>query len=102
MRADGTVGEFKLYQGPRGRARTFRVLSEDGGFRVEGEQLELIVSQIDLDDDPSVLRLQRQFRRLGVEAALIAAGAEAGSEVEIAGQLFTFFPDSDGNDAEQG
>jgi GTP-binding protein len=102
MRADGALGEFKLYQGPRGRARTFRVLSEEGGFRVEGEQLERLVSQIDLDDDPSVLRLQRQFRRLGVEAALIAAGAEAGSEVEIAGQLFTFFPDSDGSDEGQG
>jgi GTP-binding protein len=95
LRAKGEVGEFKLYQGPRGRARTFQVLSEEGVYRVEGEQLERLVSQIDLDDDPSVLRLQRQFRRLGVEAALIAAGAEAGSEVEIGGQLFTFFPDTD-------
>ncbi|HVD04329.1 MAG TPA: GTPase ObgE [Candidatus Dormibacteraeota bacterium] len=91
-------GEFRLYQGPSGKDRTFKVVAGDGMMRVEGESVERLVRTTDLDDDSSVLRLQRQLVRLGVEAALLAAGATPGSDVEIAGQTFSFFPESVASD----
>ncbi|HUY55583.1 MAG TPA: GTPase ObgE [Candidatus Nanopelagicaceae bacterium] len=90
----GNARDFKLYQGPRGGDRRFKVVVVDGAYRVEGVALERLVSTTDLDDESSVLRLQRQLRRLGVEAALAAAGATAGVEVEIGGAAFTFFPEA--------
>ncbi len=93
-RPGGEVGEFKLYQGPRGEDRSFKVVAFDGTLRVEGAGLARLVNTTDLDDESSVLRLQRQFRRLGVEAALSAAGAKAGMDVEIGGAVFTFFPEA--------
>jgi len=47
----------------------------------------------DMADDAAVMRLQNQLVRLGVEAALSAAGVEPGAEVVIADQVFTFFPE---------
>jgi GTP-binding protein len=89
----GEARDFKLYQGPRGADRRFEVTVVDGVYRVEGAGLDRLVSTTDLDDESSVLRLQRQFRKLGVEAALSAAGATAGVEVEVGGAGFTFFPE---------
>ncbi|MHB1526024.1 MAG: GTPase ObgE [Candidatus Dormibacteria bacterium] len=94
LRPGGEASDFKLYQGPRGEDRSFKVVALDGILRVEGAGLERLVNTTDLDDESSVLRLQRQFRRLGVEAALSAAGATAGMDVEIGGAVFTFFPES--------
>ena len=92
-RAGGDARDFKLYQGPRGGDRSFKVVTTEGVYRVEGVGLERLVNTTDLDDESSVLRLQRQFRRLGVEAALTAAGATAGVDVEIGGAVFAFFPE---------
>ncbi len=92
-------GEFRLYQGPTGRETAFKVVAGEGMMRVEGEAVERLVRTTDLDDDSSVLRLQRQLLRLGVEAALVAAGAQPGSDVEIAGQTFSFFPEDVARDS---
>jgi GTP-binding protein len=98
-RADGG---FRLYQGPRGLSREFSVDREGEGFRVAGESLERLIAVTDLDDDSSVLRLQRQLVRIGVEKALLRAGAREGDEVQIGNEAFTFFPEPDPERAQVG
>jgi GTP-binding protein len=88
-------GGFRLYRGPRGLSREFSVDREGEGFRVVGEALERLIAVTDLDDDSSVLRLQRQLVRIGVETALLRAGAKEGDEVQIGEEAFTFYPDPD-------
>jgi GTP-binding protein len=88
-------GGFRLYQGPRGLSRDFSVDREGEGFRVAGESLERLIAVTDLDDDSSVLRLQRQLVKIGVERALLRAGAQEGDEVQIGNEAFTFYPDPD-------
>ncbi len=90
-----TAGEFRLYRGPAGLGREFRVNRVDAGFLVEGEWLERQVDRVDLDDSASVLRLQRLLRRSGVERALAVAGATAGDEVTIGHASFTYLPDEE-------
>lgn len=90
---DAEAGGFHLYQGPPGVSREFSVERVGDAFRVAGESLERLIAVTDLDDDSSVLRLQRQLARIGVEAALIRAGAEDGDEVQIGAESFTFYPD---------
>jgi GTP-binding protein len=89
----GDAGGFHLYQGPPGWSREFSVERVGETFRVAGESLERLVAVTDLDDDSSVLRLQRQLVRIGVEAALIRAGAQEGDEIQIGAEAFTFYPD---------
>ncbi|MFZ0995387.1 MAG: GTPase ObgE [Candidatus Dormiibacterota bacterium] len=91
----GAEGGFRLYRGPRGLSREFSVDREGEGFRVAGESLERLIAVTDLDDDSSVLRLQRQLARIGVERALLRAGAREGDEVQIGSEAFTFYPDPD-------
>jgi GTP-binding protein len=62
---------------------------------VVGESLERLIAVTDLDDDSSVLRLQRQLAKIGVERALLLAGAQEGDEVQIGEEAFTFYPDPD-------
>ncbi|MFZ0169108.1 MAG: GTPase ObgE [Candidatus Dormiibacterota bacterium] len=93
--APGAEGGFRLYRGPRGLSREFSVDREEGGFRVVGESLERLIAVTDLDDDSSVLRLQRQLVKIGVERALLLAGAKEGDEVQIGDDSFTFYPDPD-------
>jgi GTPase len=88
-------GGFRLYRGPRGLSREFSVDREGDGFRVVGESLERLIAVTDLDDDASVLRLQRQLVRIGVERALLGAGAREGDEIQIGDEAFTFYPDPD-------
>jgi len=86
-------GGFRLYQGPRGLSRDFRVDRQGESFRVAGESLERLIAVTDLDDDSSVIRLQRQLARIGVELALLRAGAREGDEVQIGDEAFTFYPE---------
>jgi GTP-binding protein len=88
-------GGFRLYRGPRGLSRDFFVDREGEGFRVAGESLERLIAVTDLDDDSSVLRLQRQLVKIGVERALLRAGAKEGDEVQIGNEAFNFYPDPD-------
>lgn len=90
----GRAGGFRLYQGPRGLSRQFSVSRVGDSFRVAGESLERLIAVTDLDDDSSLLRLQRQLARIGVELALRRAGAKEGDEVRIGDEAFTFYPES--------
>ena len=76
-----------------GRAR-FTVSREGRGFRVTGREVERWVVEADLEDEDTVLQLQRRLVREGVERQLAAAGARRGDEVLIADKAFEFLPET--------
>ncbi len=61
----------------------FTITQEGDAFRVRGEKPERWVRQTDFSNDEAVGYLADRLARLGVEEALVKAGAEAGAEVRI-------------------
>ncbi|MET7934067.1 GTPase ObgE [Streptomyces sp. NPDC005322] len=61
----------------------FKVIAEEGFYRVLGEKPERWVRQTDFANDEAVGYLADRLGRLGVEAELTKAGARAGDEVVI-------------------
>ncbi len=57
--------------------------SDEPYYRVTGERPERWVRQTDFSNDEAVGYLADRLARLGVEQALLAAGAQAGSMVVI-------------------
>lgn len=68
------------------RERSFHVeqIASDV-WRVSGKAIERMVVQTDWENDEAILYLQHRFARLGVDAALIKAGAHNGDTVQILG-----------------
>ena len=64
----------------------FTVRAEGKAFRVRGEKPERWVRQTDFSNDEAVGYLADRLARLGVEEALLEAGATAGAEVRIGPQ----------------
>ena len=64
----------------------FVVVREGTAFRIKGERPERWVRQTDFSNDEAVGYLADRLARLGVEAALLEAGATAGCEVRIGSQ----------------
>ena len=81
------VWEHKREQ--RDKKYTIRKLS-DGIFRVEGPQIERMVVQTDWENEEALAFLQHRFGRMGLEKALIEAGAVNGDEIRIVGRAFEF------------
>ncbi|MEV6128009.1 GTPase ObgE [Streptomyces violaceusniger] len=61
----------------------FRVVAEEGFYRVLGEKPERWVRQTDFANDEAVGYLADRLARLGVEGELMKAGAHSGDEVVI-------------------
>jgi GTP-binding protein len=76
------LAEARVVLRPR-PADEFEVVHEGGVFRVIGQRVERIVVMTDLDSPESVDYLQRTLSRLGVTAALAAAGAKTGDTVRF-------------------
>ena len=64
----------------------FAVTREGERFRVRGVRPERWVRQTDFANDEAVGFLADRLARLGVEAKLVALGAEPGDEVVIGGE----------------
>ena len=64
----------------------------NGGFLVRGERPERWVRQTAFDNDEAVGYLADRLARLGVEDALVAAGATPGAAVTIGGVTFDWEP----------
>jgi GTP-binding protein len=62
------------------------------GYVVHGDRVERLVERIDLDSDSGVARFQSELDRLGVDAALEAAGVQPGDTVRIGGVEFEYQP----------
>ena len=73
------------------RDAAFEIVQLDEGvFRVVGPRVERMVVQTDWENEEAVAFLQHRFRRIGVDAALEAAGACDGDEIQIVGRAFEF------------
>ncbi|TDD69336.1 GTPase ObgE [Jiangella aurantiaca] len=64
----------------------FTVTDEGERYRIRGVKPERWIRQTDFTNDEAVGYLADRLARLGVEEALIAAGAQAGDEVVIGGE----------------
>ena len=81
------VWELKRQQ----RDRKFEVKKlSDGVFRVTGPAVERMVIQTDWDNEEAISFLQHRFKRMGVDRALLKAGARDGDEVRILEMAFEY------------
>jgi GTPase len=70
----------------------FRVVREGDRFLVYGAKPTRWVAQTDFSNDEAVGYLADRLARLGVEDALVAAGAQAGDEVVVGDVVFDWEP----------
>lgn len=85
------------------RDNRFEVVEEEeGAFRVSGKQVERMVVQTDWENDEALTFLQHRLKKLGVEDALVEAGAKGGDEVRISGRAFEFDAVDDSQDIYEG
>jgi GTPase len=63
-----------------------------GGFVVRGERAEQLLERSRLESDEGLARFQADLDRIGVSAALEAAGVEAGDTVRISDVEFEYQP----------
>lgn len=61
----------------------FSISRENGVFLVDGKEVRRHVAMTDLNNDEAVERLQRIFKRMGIDDALKEAGIEEGDTVKI-------------------
>jgi GTP-binding protein len=95
LSAPATVGYVRHVR----RDDPIKIEREDGAWRVRGRRAEREVVTTDMDNDESVVRLQRRLITMGVERMLEAAGARVGDEVRIGDQAFDFQPESVDSDS---
>jgi GTP-binding protein len=85
------VAEHRVYR--PGADDSFHVERTDsGGYRVSGMRVERLLARHDLENEESQRYIEDRLRRMGVIGALVAAGFEAGDDVEIAGTVFELDP----------
>ena len=66
---------------------------DDGSFRVVGRQARRAVALSDLTDPGALEYAQHRLRKLGVDRALVRAGAREGDTVRIGDVTFDYEPD---------
>jgi GTP-binding protein len=71
----------------------FEVRREGGRFRVAGKKVERLVQMTNFQQDEAVARLQRIFRKMGVEKSLEAKGIAPGDPVSIGDYEFNYRPE---------
>jgi GTP-binding protein len=59
-------------------------------FAVEGKAVERMVIQTEWDNEEAIAYLQHRLERMGVEKALVEAGARNGDEIRILNRAFAF------------
>jgi GTP-binding protein len=85
------VAEYQVFRPAAGRAFEVERLG-DGEFRVAGEAVDRLVARHDMENEEALAHVEHRLRRMGVIAALEAAGFEPGDDVEIGGIVFELDP----------
>lgn len=67
---------------------------DDASFRVVGRQAERAVALSDITNAGAIEYAQNRLRKLGVDRALVRAGAQEGDTVRIGGMSFVFESDA--------
>jgi GTP-binding protein len=80
------VGEFeaehRVYR-PVGEGGYWVEQEEDGAYRVAGKGVELLFERHDTKNEEALAYLEQRLGEIGVIAALVKAGFEAGNDVRI-------------------
>ena len=74
--------EHRVYR-PVGEGGYWVEREEDGGFRVAGKGVELLFERHDTKNEEALAYLEQRLGEIGVIAALVKAGFEAGDDVRI-------------------
>jgi GTP-binding protein len=64
-----------------------------GAWRVTGDAVERLLARYDLEEEEALAHVEHRLGRMGVIAALQAAGFAPGDDVEIAGMVFELDPE---------
>jgi len=78
---------------PKGLSRVRVVLDQRGRFLVLGKEVERASARAESKSAKSLKALHVELKKLGVEDALLAAGAKTGDEVRIGDMELEFEPD---------
>jgi GTP-binding protein len=89
VQPQGPVRAVKL---PVAKRSELEVERMGWGFIVRGDRVENLVERTDLDSSGGLARFQTELDRLGVNAALEAAGIQAGDTVRVAEVEFEYQP----------
>jgi GTP-binding protein len=87
------LADFLVYRPGRREGLPYRLLREEGGFRVVSADLERVVSQLDPDRPDDLARIEQALDDLGVLGALRRAGARDGDAVTIGDRRLVYVPD---------
>jgi GTP-binding protein len=87
------VAEYQVFRPAARRAFDVERIA-DGEFRVGGEAVDRLIARHDIENEEALTHIEHRLRRMGVIAALEAAGFEAGDDVEIGGVVFELDPGS--------
>ncbi len=74
--------ELPVYR-PEEDARNFKVVKEEGGWRITGKSIERAAAMTYWEMEESVRRFQRMMQHIGVDDALRKAGIEEGETVFV-------------------
>jgi GTPase len=85
------VAEFQVFRPAARRAFDVERLG-DGEFRVTGDAVDRLIARHDIENEEALAFVERRLRRMGVIAALEAAGFEPGDDVELGGVVFELDP----------
>jgi GTP-binding protein len=83
--------EHRVYR-PAGEGGYWVEQEDDGGFRVLGRGVELLVERHDVGNEEALAYLEQRLHEIGVIAALNKAGFEPGDDVRIGEHEFELFP----------
>ncbi|MEA2291856.1 MAG: GTPase [Solirubrobacteraceae bacterium] len=85
------VAEYQVFRPAARRAFDVERIA-DGEFRVGGDAVDRLIARHDTENEEALAHIEHRLRRMGVIAALEAAGFEAGDDVEIGGVVFELDP----------
>lgn len=70
--------------------KPYTITNDNGVWVIKGEEIEKLFKMTKFTEDEAVIRFARKLKGMGVEDALLEAGAQRGDDVQILDYIFTF------------